>query len=107
MAGFVFAETQAMHSSAAITASLAEETVTAAAQGQAAGMSVIPPGLDATSAQNAAAIHAYTSEVASQLHAGAGLQVNYGQAVAGSAQNYVLADSAGAADISTVTSLTT
>src|SRR2546429_83161 len=51
---FIFAETQGMQSAAASTAALADETVGAGAQGQAAGLPVLPPGLDPVSAQNAA-----------------------------------------------------
>jgi hypothetical protein len=87
---FIFAETQGMQSAAASTAGLADDTVTAG--GQAGGGVVVPPGLDPMSASNATKINAYTSEVATQLAAGAGLQVNYGATISGAATTYAQTD---------------
>jgi hypothetical protein len=89
---FVFAETQGMQSAAASASSLADDTNSAGAQGQAAGAVVQPPGLDHVSAGNAARIKKYTSEVATTLAGGAGLQAIYGNSISNSAGAYLLTD---------------
>lgn len=99
MAGFIFAETQGMQSSAATTASLAEETVTTGAQ---AGNSVMVPNpmWDTFSVASAGSINQYATAAATHFQAGAGMQANYGQAVQNSAGIYTVSDQTGAADIS-------
>jgi hypothetical protein len=97
---FIFAETQGMQSAAASQVDLADETANAGAQGQAAGLPVVPPGLDPMSATNTANIKAYTSHVASQLAAGAGLQNIYGESISGSANAYTLVDQLNATGLS-------
>jgi hypothetical protein len=98
---FIFAETQGMQSAAARAASLAEDTNTAGAQGQAAGAVVVPPGLDHVSAANATHVKAYLSQVAARLAAGAGLQDIYSTSIANSAVAYTLTDDLNAAGLST------
>jgi len=97
---FIFAETQGMQAAATTTASLADETTTAGGQGQAAGSTVVPPGLDPVSAHNAARIKAYTSDIASQLATGARLQVNYGDSISNAANGYTLVDQLNATPLS-------
>jgi hypothetical protein len=97
---FIFAETPGMQSAAATTANLAADTANAGTQGHAAGLTVVPPGLDPVSAANAADIKAYTSHVASQLATGAGLQNIYGESISGAAQAYTLIDSLNATGLS-------
>jgi hypothetical protein len=96
---FIFAETQGMQSAAASTANLAADTTNAG--GQARSGVVLAPGLDLTSAHNAAMINGYTSEVAARLLTGAGLQVNYGESVSNAANAYTLVDSLNATELST------
>jgi len=97
---FIFAETQGMQSAAATTANLAADTADAGTQGNAAGLTVIPPGLDPVSAANAAKIKAYTSGVAGQLATGAGLQNIYGESISGSANAYLVTDELNASGMS-------
>jgi hypothetical protein len=89
---FIFAETQGMQTAAATAANLATDTVNAGAQGQAAGMTVVPPGLDHVSASNAAHIKASMSQIATQLATGAGLQDIYGTSISTAANAYTLVD---------------
>jgi hypothetical protein len=56
--------------------------------------------LDPVSAQNAAGIKAYTSQIASQLASGAGLQNIYGESISGSANAYTLIDQLNATGLS-------
>jgi hypothetical protein len=103
---FIFAETQGMQSAAASTAGLADDTANAGGQ---AGDSVVVPNplWDDYSLANAVKMNQYASQAATQLQTGAGLQVNYGQSISNAAHGYVLADSTGAAGISSATGLTT
>jgi hypothetical protein len=97
---FIFAETQGMQWAAASTANLAADTTSAGVQGQAAGLPVVPPGLDPVSAASATDIKTYTSHVASQLAAGAQLQSAYSQSISGSANAYILVDQLNATGLS-------
>jgi hypothetical protein len=97
---FIFAETQGMQSAAASAASLAVDTNSAGAQGQAAGAVVVPPGLDPVSTANATHVKAYLSQVAAQLAAGAGLQNVYSTSIANSAVAYTLTDELNASGLS-------
>lgn len=89
---FIFAETQAMQSAAATVTGLADETTNAGAQGQAAGLTVLPPELGPASAHLVAGIKAYTTHIASQLASGAGLQNIYGESISNAASGYTLVD---------------
>lgn len=89
-----------LQSAAAGQTGLAEDTANAG--GQAGASKVIAPGLDPTSLHNVTRINSYTSEVATGLLHGAGLQVNYAQATANSAMIYGEGDELGAAGLATV-----
>jgi hypothetical protein len=99
---FIFAEIPGMQSAAASQVGLATDTANVGAQGQAAGLPVVPPGLDPQSAKNAADIKTYTSQIASQLATGAHLQNIYGESISNSANIYLVADEQGATGINAV-----
>jgi hypothetical protein len=97
---FIFAETQGMHSAAISQTGLAEETTGAGTQSEAAGLPVVGPGQDPISQAAAIDIKAYTSQIASQLAAGATLQGAYSESIAGSANGYILIDQLNAGGLS-------
>jgi hypothetical protein len=88
-----------MQSAAASQVGLASDTADVGAQGHAAGLPVVPPGLDPCSKANAARIKACTSQVGTQLGVGAELQNIYGVSVAVSAAAYRAVDELNATTI--------
>jgi hypothetical protein len=95
---FIFVDPPVVGSVGTNTTVLAADTTTAGAQ---ASMSkAMPPGLDAQSVANAAAVNTYTTHATAQLNAAGVLQNSRGEAVLISSMAYAQTDTQNGAGLS-------